>query len=162
MAKGTVKPAKKRSGGLLIYVAILLLLAAIGWQLYHLQSQIASTQAEKDRTAQQVEMLKQTNDALRADIAEGATEDKMKEIAQEELGPVQIARNGHGSDGDAWPGDFFFAGLDHIFHGGGQHVEIGAWAAAEGTAASGEQSGQRQQGQQQGRGALFHMASFFL
>ena len=83
-------------------------------------------------------------------------------VAQEELGPVQIARNGHGSDGDAWPGDFFFAGLDHIFHGGGQHVEIGAWAAAEGTAASGEQSGQRQQGQQQGRGALFHMASFFL
>ena len=45
MAKGTVKPAKKRSGGLLIHVAILLLLAAIGWQLYHLQSQIASTQA---------------------------------------------------------------------------------------------------------------------
>ena len=83
-------------------------------------------------------------------------------VAQEELGPVQIARNGHGPDGDAWPGDFFFAGLDHIFHGGGQHVEIGAWAAAEGTAASGEQSGQRQQGQQQGRGALFHMASFFL
>ena len=38
-------------------------------------------------------------------------------VAQEELGPVQIARNGHGSDGDAWPGDFFFAGLDHIFHG---------------------------------------------
>ena len=88
MAKGTVKPAKKRSGGLLIHVAILLLLAAIGWQLYHLQSQIASTQAEKDRTAQQVEMLKQTNDALRADIAEGATEDKMKEIAQEELGLI--------------------------------------------------------------------------
>ena len=54
MAKGTVKPAKKRSGGLLIHVAILLLLAAIGWQLYHLQSHIASTQAEKDRTAQQV------------------------------------------------------------------------------------------------------------
>lgn len=24
-------------------------------------------------------------------------------VAQEELGPVQIARNGHGSDGDAWP-----------------------------------------------------------
>ena len=88
MAKGTVKPAKKRSGGLLIHVAILLLLAAIGWQLYHLQSQIASTQAEKDRTAQQVETLKQTNDALRADIAEGATEDKMKEIAQEELGLI--------------------------------------------------------------------------
>ena len=86
MAKGTAKPAKKRSGGLLIHVAILLLLAAIGWQLYHLQSQIASTQAEKDRTAQQVEMLKQTNDALRADIAEGATDEKMKDLARDELG----------------------------------------------------------------------------
>ena len=86
MAKGASKPAKKRSGGLLIHVAILLLLAAIGWQLYHLQSQIASTQAEKDRTAQQVETLKQTNDALRADIAEGATEEKMKDRARDELG----------------------------------------------------------------------------
>ena len=86
MAKGTFKPAKKRSGGLLIHVAILLLLTAIGWQLYHLQSQIASTQAEKDRTAQQVEMLKQTNDALRADIAEGATDEKMKDLARDELG----------------------------------------------------------------------------
>ena len=83
-------------------------------------------------------------------------------VAQEELGPVQIARNGHGSDGDAWPGDFFFAGLDHIFHGRGQHVEIGAWAAAERTAADGKQSGQRQQGQQQRGGALFHITSFFL
>ena len=86
MAKGTSKPAKKRSGGLLIHVAILLLLVVIGWQLYDLQSQIASTQAEKDRTAQQVEMLKQNNDALRADIAEGATDEKMKDLARDELG----------------------------------------------------------------------------
>ena len=86
MAKGAVKPAKKRSGGLLTHAAILLLLAAIGWQLYSLQSQIASTQAEKDSTAQQVEMLKQSNDALRADIAEGATNEKMKDLARDELG----------------------------------------------------------------------------
>ena len=86
MAKGAVKPAKKRSGGLLIHIAILLILAAIGWQLYSLQGQIASTQAEKDRTAQQVEMLKQNNDALRADIAEGATDEKMMELARDELG----------------------------------------------------------------------------
>ena len=86
MAKGAVKPAKKRSGSLLTHVAILLILAAIGWQLYSLQSQIASTQAEKDRTSQQVEMLKQNNDALRADIAEGATDEKMKDLARDELG----------------------------------------------------------------------------
>ena len=64
MAKGASKPAKKRSGGLLIHVA----------------------QAEKDRTAQQVETLKQSNDALRADIAEGATDEKMKDLARDELG----------------------------------------------------------------------------
>ena len=86
MAKGAVKPAKKRSGSLLTHVAILLILAAIGWQLYSLQGQIASTQAEKDRTSQQVEMLKQNNDALRADIAEGATDEKMKDLARDELG----------------------------------------------------------------------------
>ena len=86
MAKEASKPAKKRSGGLLIYVAILLLLAAIGWQLYHLQSQIASTQAEKDRTAQQVEMLKQTNDALRFFNDKATTDEKMKDLARNELG----------------------------------------------------------------------------
>ena len=80
MAKGASKPAKKRSGGLLIHVAILLILMAIGWQLYSLRSQVAGAQAEKDRTAQQVETLKQSNDALRADIAEGATDEKMKDL----------------------------------------------------------------------------------
>ena len=86
MAKGASKPAKKRSGGLLIDVAILLILMAIGWQLYSLRSQVAGAQAEKDRTAQQVETLKQSNDALRADIAEGATDEKMKDLARDELG----------------------------------------------------------------------------
>ena len=73
MAKGASKPAKKRSGGLLIHVAILLILMAIGWQLYSLRSQVAGAQAEKDRTAQQVETLKQSNE-------------KMKDLARDELG----------------------------------------------------------------------------
>ena len=143
-------------------LTVLVILAAIGLQLRSLHSQVQDAQAQRDALTAQVQAQEQENAALAADIAEGATEDKMKEIAQEELGPVQIARNGHGSDGDAWPGDFFFAGLDHIFHGRGQHVEIGAWAAAERTAADGKQSGQRQQGQQQRGGALFHITSFFL
>ena len=162
MARAGRQPKKRSRGSVLTKLLILVILAAIGLQLRSLHSQVQDAQAQRDALTAQVQAQEQENAALAADIAEGATEDKMKEIAQEELGPAQIARNGHGSDGDAWPGDFFFAGLDHIFHGGGQHVEIGAWAAAEGTAASGEQSGQRQQGQQQGRGALFHMASFFL
>ena len=86
MAKEASKPAKKKSGGLLLHAAILLILAAIGWQLYSLRSQVAGAQTEKDRTAQQVETLKQSNDALRADIAEGATDEKMKDLARDELG----------------------------------------------------------------------------
>ena len=38
--------------------------------------------------AAQVETQRQENDALAADIAEGATDEKMKEIAQEELGLI--------------------------------------------------------------------------
>ena len=86
MAKEAAKGAKKRSGGLLIHVAILLIAAAIGWQLHSLRSQVASAQAEKDRTARQVETLQQSNEALRADIAEGATDEKMKDLARDELG----------------------------------------------------------------------------
>lgn len=86
MAKETAKPAKRRSGGLLIHVALLLILAVIGWQLHNLRSQVAGAQAERDRTARQVEALQQSNEALRADIAEGATDEKMKELARDELG----------------------------------------------------------------------------
>ena len=86
MKKENQKPAKEKSGGLLIHVVILLVLAAIGWQLHSLRSQIASAEAEKDRTAQQVEELQQKNESLKADIAEGATNEKMKDLARDELG----------------------------------------------------------------------------
>ena len=89
MAKEAAKGAKKRSGGLLIHVAILLIAVAIGWQLHSLRSQVASAQAEKDRTARQVETLQQSNEALRADIAEGASNEKLKDIARNELGDVE-------------------------------------------------------------------------
>lgn len=86
MAKETRKTAKKRGGGLLLQLLLLLVLAAVGWQLHSLRSQVLEAQAERDQTAQQVESLKQSNDALRSDIEEGATEEKMKELARDELG----------------------------------------------------------------------------
>ena len=83
MAK-PIKPAKKKkSGNLLVHVVILLLLATVGWRLYALQGQ-----AERDQYARQVENVQQENETLRSDIAEGPTEEKMKELAREELGMI--------------------------------------------------------------------------
>lgn len=86
MTKGEKAPAKRKSGGLLIHTVILLLLAVLGWQLYSLRSQIADAQTVKDRTARQVETMTRSNETLKADIDEGVTDEKMKELARDELG----------------------------------------------------------------------------
>ena len=49
---------------------------------------VATLPAQRDALTAQVQAQEQENAALAADIAEGATEDKMKEIAQEELGLI--------------------------------------------------------------------------
>ena len=96
MAK-PVKPAKKKkSGNLLVHVVLLLLLATVGWRLYALVQpglkllfhQVRAAQAERDQYARQVENVQQENETLRSDIAEGPTEEKMKELAREELGMI--------------------------------------------------------------------------
>lgn len=91
MANKQRTAAKKKTrahSSLLTKLVILVLLAAIGWQLYGLKSQVESAQAEKEQYAAQVAALQQENDALAADIAEGDTTEKMEEIAREELGLV--------------------------------------------------------------------------
>lgn len=77
---------RKLSGGLLFWILILLMLAALGWTLHSVQAQVRAAEAERDRYAQQVAQTEQINEALRDDIAEGATDEKMKELAREELG----------------------------------------------------------------------------
>ena len=84
--------AKKRPrprSGFLTKVVILVLLAAIGWQLYGLRDQLKTAQAEKNRYAVEVAAQQQKNDALAADIAAGPTEEKIEEIARDELGYVK-------------------------------------------------------------------------
>ena len=66
----------------------MVLLAALGWQLYDLRQQVESAQKERDRYAQQVAAKTEENDALSADIAEGMTPEKVEEIAREQLGLV--------------------------------------------------------------------------
>ena len=65
-----------------------MLLAAIGWQLYSLRDQVAQAREDRDRLATQVAQQQQENDALAADIAQGGTQEKMEEIARDELGLV--------------------------------------------------------------------------
>ena len=79
---------KKAGNGLVTKLIILALIAIIGWQLYDLQGQLSAAQAERDRYQTEVESLRQENDALAADIAEGTTQEKMEEIARKELGVV--------------------------------------------------------------------------
>ena len=72
--------------GLLTKLLVVLLLAALGCQVYALREQVADAAAEKARVAALVERRRQENDALTEDIAEGCTPEKMQEIARRELG----------------------------------------------------------------------------
>lgn len=91
-AERKAKPVKKNKqrtrASLLTKVLILMLLTAMGWQLYRLQNQVADAQAQKEALAAQVEAQQQANDALSADIAAGDSQEKMEEIARDELGMV--------------------------------------------------------------------------
>ena len=75
--------------GLAGKLIILALLAILGWQLYGLRGQVASAQAELDQYSAQVAAREQENAVLRADIAEGPTDEKLQEIARDELGLVK-------------------------------------------------------------------------
>lgn len=88
MAEKRKKQPRPKSG-FLTKVVILVLLGAIGWQLYGLQSQLEEAQAERDSFAQQVADRQRENAALQADIDEGPTEEKLQEIARDELGLVK-------------------------------------------------------------------------
>ena len=89
------KVKRRARAGVLTVVLLCLLLACVGWDLSDLQEQVSAAQAERDRLATQVEAQRQENDALTADIAEGATDEKIEEIARNELGLV-------------FPGDYLF------------------------------------------------------
>ena len=75
--------------GPLTRVVILVLLAALGWQLYGLRGQLERAHTERDQYAAQVAEKRRENAALEADIAEGPTEEKLQEIARDELGLVK-------------------------------------------------------------------------
>lgn len=69
-------------------VILLLLLVGIGWQLYRLNGQVAAAQSQKDQLSGQVSAQRQENDALTESIENGGDQEKMEEIARDELGLV--------------------------------------------------------------------------
>jgi len=86
--KTEAKRPKRARTGLLTTLVIVGLLAALGVTLRDLRQQVSAAQAENDRYAQQVESVRQENEALADDIAEGMTPEKVEEIAREQLGLV--------------------------------------------------------------------------
>lgn len=71
--------------GILLALAFLLVL---GLRLRGLRAQVESARLERDQYQEQVDQLRRENAALEADIAEGVTQEKMEEIARNELGMV--------------------------------------------------------------------------
>lgn len=89
MAEKTGKTSSRRTrASVLTKILILALLVGLGFQLYRQQSQVRDAQGELDALKAQVETQQQENDALSQDIAEGPTQEKMEEIAREQLGMV--------------------------------------------------------------------------
>ena len=86
--KAAPKTVKRQGGGVLTWTLILLLLVAAGWQLWRLQDQVKDAQATQQELSRQVELQRQENDALSAEIADGNSPKKMEEIARDELGLV--------------------------------------------------------------------------
>lgn len=70
-------------------VIILLLLAGALIQLWHLSGQVAAAAAQREELEEEVAQIQRENSALAADIAEGSTTEKMKELARSELDYVE-------------------------------------------------------------------------
>ena len=83
------KNVDRPRAGFLMKVVIVVLLVALGWKVYDLHGQIGAAEEEKARYAAQVALLEQENAALEADIEEGPTDEKLQEIARDELGFVK-------------------------------------------------------------------------
>ena len=88
VAKAAKQKKHRVRSSFLTKLLVLLLVGGIGWQLFHLQEQVRAAEAEKEALAAQVQAKQQENDALAADIAQGSTQEKMEEMAREELGLV--------------------------------------------------------------------------
>lgn len=74
--------------GFFTKVLVVVLLAALAWQLTTLRGQVADAQAQKQALEQQVAARQEENDALQESIDHGGSLEEMLRIAREKLGLV--------------------------------------------------------------------------
>ncbi len=77
-----------RHVNVVVIVLVLVILAAMGWRLNGLRAQLETARFERDRYQEQVDAMEQKNASLSADIEEGVTEEKIEDIARNDLGMV--------------------------------------------------------------------------
>lgn len=90
MARGKTPEREKKhaKAGFFTKLLILVLLAALSWQLVRMHSQVQQAQGEKEQLTAQVTAKQRENDALSKEIENGGSQDQMEEIARDELGMV--------------------------------------------------------------------------
>ena len=88
MAKTAEKNKKKARAGFFTKLLLLVLLVAMGWQLYRLHGQVQAAEVQKAQLAAQVEQQKKANDTLQDGIDNGGSQQEMEKIARDELGMV--------------------------------------------------------------------------
>jgi cell division protein FtsB len=86
MAKAAKR--KKTRASFFTKLLILVLLVALGWQLYRLHGQVADAEAQKTQLAAQVDQKQQDNDTLQKGIDSGGSSEEKEKIARDELGLV--------------------------------------------------------------------------
>lgn len=79
---------KPRHVNIVVIVLVVVILAAMGWRLNGLRTQLETARFERDRYQDQVDVMEEKNASISADIEEGVTEEKIEEIARDELGMV--------------------------------------------------------------------------
>ncbi len=86
MAKRAKKKNRKIGSGVLTKLLILVLTAALGWQLYGLRAKMRSARAQQNRLSAQIAAKQEENDSLKDSIKKGGSKEEMEKIAREKLG----------------------------------------------------------------------------
>ena len=77
------------AAGILARVILIVLLGYGAVTLYNLQQQIQSAKEQETQLTAQVQDLEDRNSALRADIAAAGDQEKLEDVARDELGMVK-------------------------------------------------------------------------
>lgn len=86
MAKRTTR--KKAKAGFFTKLLILVLMAALGWQLYSLRTKLKDAKVQKQQLAAQIEKKQEENDTLQDSIDRSGSEEETEKIARNDLGLV--------------------------------------------------------------------------